>query len=138
MLNRKPKTNPGMLPQSQALGADAADTHGSARNGRRYRATVQPVRGEEKPAVTTAEKSGVTRAFVLSQDGNPLMPCSNARARILIKKGKAKIDRLFPFTIKLTLETTTHLQPVAIKFDPGAKTTGIALVRLRTDPTRQS
>ena len=138
MLNRKPKTNPGMLPQSQALGADAADAHGSARNGRRHRATIQPVRGEEKPAVTAAEKSGVTRAFVLSQDGNPLMPCSNARARILIKKGKAKIHRLFPFTIKLTLETTSHLQPIAIKFDPGAKTTGIALVRLRPDPTRQT
>jgi hypothetical protein len=81
MLNHKPKTNPGMLPQCQALGVDAADTHGSARNGRRHRATIQPVRGEEKPAVAAGEKSGVTRAFVLSQDGDALMPCSNARGK---------------------------------------------------------
>jgi len=30
------------------------------------------------------------------------MPCSNARARILIKKGRAQVYRLFPFTIQLT------------------------------------
>jgi 5-methylcytosine-specific restriction endonuclease McrA len=138
MLNHKPKTNLGMLPQFQALGADAADTHGSARNGRQHTATVQPVRGEEKPAVTAAEKCGVTRAFVLSPQGDPLMPCSNARARILIKKGKATIFRLFPFAIQLTHETAPKLQPVAIKFDPGARATGIALTRLEPDPTRQS
>ena len=127
-----------MLPQSQALGASAADTHGSARNGRRHRATIQPVRGEIKPAAQAAEKSGVTRAFVLSLQGDPLMPCSNARARILIKKGKAKIYRLFPFTIQLTGKTTHNLQPVAIKFDPGATTTGITLARLHADPTHQT
>ena len=138
MLNQKPKTNPGILPQSQALGAAAADTHGSARNGRRQTATIQPVRGETKPAATAVEKSGVTRAFVLSLQGDPLMPCSNARARILIKKGKAKIFRLFPFTIQLTQTKTYNLQPVAIKFDPGASTTGVALVRLDADRTHQT
>ena len=66
------------------------------------------------------------------------MPCSNARARILIKKGKAKIYRLFPFTIQLTGETIHNLQPVAIKFDPGATTTGVALVRLHGDPSHQT
>jgi 5-methylcytosine-specific restriction endonuclease McrA len=66
------------------------------------------------------------------------MPCSNARARILIKKGKAKIYRLLPFTIQLTEITTYNLQPVAIKFDPGATTTGVAVIRLQADPTDQT
>jgi 5-methylcytosine-specific restriction endonuclease McrA len=140
MLNRKPKTDPEVLPQPQALGVAAADKPGSARNGRRQTATVQPARGEEKPAEgqPDAETGGVTRAFVIGKGGMPLMPCSNARARILIKKGKAKVYRLYPFTIQLTERETGDVQPVAIKFDPGAKTTGIALARLHKDPSEQT
>jgi len=66
------------------------------------------------------------------------MPCSNARARILIRKGRAKVYRLFPFTIQLIDIESGDVQPVAIKFDPGAKTTGVALVRQHADPTIQT
>src|SRR6516225_3651387 len=127
-----------MLPQSQALGVAAADKPGSARNGRQQTACAQPVRGETKPAPQNAER-GVTRTFVLSNAGHPLMQCSNARARILIKKGRAKVYRLFPFTIQLIDRASGDVQPVAIKFDPGAKTTGVAIVREDPgDPTRQA
>jgi len=98
---------------------------------------IQPVRGEDKPAAQAAER-GVTRTFVLSEEGEPLMPCSNARARILMKKSRAKVYRLFPFTIQLTDKTSKDLQSVAIKFDPGANATGIALVRLHAEPTNQT
>src|SRR5271157_3294531 len=126
-----------MLPQSQALRVAAADKPWSARNGQQQTATVQPVRGEIKPASQNAER-GVTRTFVLSKDGNPLMPCSNARARILIRKGRAKVYRLFPFTIQLIDRISGDVQPVAIKFDPGANTSGVALVREHADPTKQT
>ena len=67
------------------------------------------------------------------------MPCSNARARILIRKGRAKVYRLFPFTIQLIDRVSGELQPVAIKFDPGANTTGVAIVRKDPeDPTKQT
>jgi hypothetical protein len=57
----------------------------------------------------------------------PLMPCHPARARKLLKKGKAAFLRRYPFTIIMTHRVGGDLQPVEIKFDPGSRTTGIAL-----------
>jgi 5-methylcytosine-specific restriction endonuclease McrA len=57
------------------------------------------------------------------------MPCSNARARILLSKGRATVYQLFPFTIQLQDRESGELQPLAIKFDPGAEITGVAIVR---------
>jgi len=68
------------------------------------------------------------RVFVLSPDKEPLMPCHPARARILLNKKRAKVFRVYPFTIILTKKTTNNVQPIEIKFDPGSRTTGIALV----------
>ena len=39
--------------------------------------------------------------YVISQDGKPLMPCSDPIARLLLKQGKAKVKKREPFTIKL-------------------------------------
>jgi 5-methylcytosine-specific restriction endonuclease McrA len=66
------------------------------------------------------------------------MPCSNARARILIREGRARVYRLFPFTIRLIDRASGDVQPVAIKFDPGAITTGVALVREDANPAKQT
>lgn len=68
------------------------------------------------------------RVFVLNPDKEPLMPCHPARARILLNKKRAKVFRVYPFTIILTKKTTNNVQPIEIKFDPGSRTTGIALV----------
>jgi len=57
------------------------------------------------------------------------MPTSPARARILLKQGRACIHRLAPFTIRLKQPSKMVTQSVIIKIDPGSKTTGIALVR---------
>ena len=56
------------------------------------------------------------------------MPCSPARSRELLRKGKAKVFRLFPFTIILTEREVGDLQAIGLKVDPGSKTSGIALV----------
>ena len=71
------------------------------------------------------------RAFLLDKDRKPLMPCHAARARKLLKKGKAAVFRRFPFTIILKERTreVSAVQDVLVKIDPGSKSTGIAVVR---------
>ncbi len=56
------------------------------------------------------------------------MPCHPARAKELLDKGKAAVFRRQPFTIILKDREGGEVQPLAFKVDPGAKTTGIALV----------
>ena len=41
------------------------------------------------------------RVFVLSSDREPLDPCHPARARKLLKQGRAAVLRKYPFTIIL-------------------------------------
>ncbi|MCR1347342.1 RNA-guided endonuclease IscB [Acidithiobacillus ferrooxidans] len=69
--------------------------------------------------------------FVLDNHKKPLMPCSERRARLLLERGRARVHRMVPFTIRLVdrLQEDSSLQPVRLKLDPGSKTTGMALVR---------
>jgi 5-methylcytosine-specific restriction endonuclease McrA len=69
--------------------------------------------------------------FVLDRNKKPLMPCSEKRARLLLERGRARVHRLHPFTIRLVDRKVedSAVQPVRLKVDPGSKTTGIALVR---------
>jgi 5-methylcytosine-specific restriction endonuclease McrA len=68
--------------------------------------------------------------FVLSSDGQPLDPCHPARARQVLRRGRARVVRRFPMTIQLldrrADQSTT--QPLRLKIDPGSRTTGLALV----------
>ncbi|GEM_PF-2711163 len=41
------------------------------------------------------------RVLVLDENKNPLMPCTPARARQLLTRGKAAVFRQYPFTIIL-------------------------------------
>jgi hypothetical protein len=43
--------------------------------------------------------------YVLNQRGEPLMPCSPRKAKVLLKQGKAKVVKRSPFTIQLTIAT---------------------------------
>ena len=65
--------------------------------------------------------STTNRVFVLDKNKNPLMPCRTARARRLLKRGRAVVYRLEPFTIILLDRTydTCEMQPISLKFDPG-------------------
>ena len=67
--------------------------------------------------------------FVLDKRKNPLMPCSEKRARLLLARGRAVVVRAYPFTIRLKDRLGGDVQPVRVKIDPGSKTTGIAVVR---------
>ena len=73
----------------------------------------------------------IMKVFVLDKNQEPLMPTHPARARKLLKSGRAVVVKLTPFTIKLKDRTVEEsvVQPIRLKFDPGSKVTGIALVR---------
>ena len=69
--------------------------------------------------------------FVLDKSKNPLDPTHPAKARKLLKVGRASVFKRYPFTIIIhDLEqsqcTTHHHQ---LKLDPGSKATGIALLQ---------
>jgi 5-methylcytosine-specific restriction endonuclease McrA len=74
--------------------------------------------------------------FVLDQRKRPLMPCSERRARLLLSRKRAVVHRVWPFTIRLKDRSSeaSQVQPVALKLDPGSKTTGMALVRIEQTP----
>ena len=67
--------------------------------------------------------------FVLDSKKKPLMPCSEKRARLLLERGRARIHRMYPFTIRLIDRSDGNRQPITLKIDPGSKQTGIALIR---------
>jgi len=70
--------------------------------------------------------------FVLDRHKKPLMPCTPKRARLLLQRGQAVVHRVAPFVIRLKNRQGQDcvLQPVALKVDPGSKTTGMALARV--------
>lgn len=78
--------------------------------------------------------------FVLDRYKKPLMPCSEKRARKLLASGRARVHRYFPFSIRLIdrVSSESTLQPIVLKFDPGSKVTGIALVRQTETLDRES
>lgn len=69
--------------------------------------------------------------FVLDKRGKPLMPCTEKRARLLLGRGRARVHRVVPFVIRLTdrLSEASVFQTLAVKIEPGSRTTGLALVR---------
>lgn len=72
--------------------------------------------------------------FVLDADKKPLTPCRPARARQLLSEGKAAVFRRYPFTIILKKPMPgAVVTPVRVKIDPGAKTTGFAVVSERAN-----
>ncbi|WP_281957129.1 RNA-guided endonuclease IscB [Enterococcus cecorum] len=67
------------------------------------------------------------RVFVRNMRGKPLMPCSNRKARLLLKEGKAKIYQYNPFTIQLCYATGEYMQECHIGIDTGSEHIGIAV-----------
>jgi len=154
------KTDSGMLPQSRILESTSADNPrvGTKRGVDNRRATgritgVQLGRGETPVGLTnqqerhpsSSERSegegdrglaappSITtiRVFVLDRHGNPLMPCHPARARKLLKSGRARVHHLAPFVIRLVDRTAADsvVTGVEVGVDPGSKFTGISVFR---------
>jgi 5-methylcytosine-specific restriction endonuclease McrA len=71
----------------------------------------------------------MSKVFVLDTNKQPLNPIYPGRARMLLSQGKAAVFRRYPFTIILKKEVSNpQIEPLRVKIDPGAKTTGLALV----------
>lgn len=63
---------------------------------------------------------------MLNNQGNPLMPCKEAKARKLLKQNKAIIVKYEPFTIQLMFECENQTQEVSLGVDAGSKHIGIS------------
>lgn len=66
--------------------------------------------------------------FVLDTNRKPLAPCKPGIARSLLKAGKARVFRRYPFTIVLEKRVSEKPKGLQLKIDPGSKQTGFALV----------
>ena len=73
--------------------------------------------------------------FVLDRNGRPLMPCTEKRARLLLERGRARVHKMLPFTVRIVdlKAENCAFQALRVKLDPGSKKTGIALVRETED-----
>ena len=84
--------------------------------------------------------------YVIAKSGKPLMPCKEAKARHLLRDGKARVVKREPFTIQLLYDCQEKTQDVVLGVDAGSKHIGLSAstekqelyaseVELRTDIT---
>jgi N6-L-threonylcarbamoyladenine synthase len=66
--------------------------------------------------------------YVLNKRGEPLMPCSPRKAKVLLKQGKAKVVKRSPFTIQLTIATGETKQEITLGIDTGYSNVGASAV----------
>lgn len=68
--------------------------------------------------------------FVIDADKKTLLPVHPGQARRLLRAGKAAVYRRYPMTIILKGNVPdANPQPLRLKLDPGAKTTGLAILQ---------
>lgn len=66
--------------------------------------------------------------YIVSKHGNPLMPCSPRKARILLKQGKAKVVKRTPFTIQFIYGSSCYKQLITLGVDSGYSHIGLSAV----------
>ncbi len=64
--------------------------------------------------------------YVLNKQGEPIMPCKEAKARKLLKQNKAKIAKYELFTIQLLFDCENQTQEVNLGIDAGSKHIGVS------------
>ena len=69
-----------------------------------------------------------TLVYVFNHNGHPLMPCTPAKARKLLRDGKARLKQWCPFTIQLAWDCEEHVQEVVLGIDKGSHATGFCCV----------
>jgi len=71
------------------------------------------------------------RVFVLDKNKRPLQPMRPDRARKLLRRGRARVHRQAPFTIRMVdvdvREPHVQVDGVELGIDPGSRATGIAV-----------
>lgn len=86
---------------------------------------------EEDVTVDIQRERRESMVFVLDTNRKPLSPCHPAVARKLLKEGKAKVFKKYPFTIILNKEVNDEeddRQEYRLKIDYGSKNTGLAIL----------
>ncbi|GAC1354668.1 MAG: hypothetical protein NVSMB38_33610 [Ktedonobacteraceae bacterium] len=69
----------------------------------------------------------MSMVYLLTPERRPLMPCTAAIARLLLKEQKAKVVRRRPFTLKLlAAPATMYTQPITLGIDTGSSVVGSA------------
>lgn len=64
--------------------------------------------------------------YVLNVHSEPLMPCTEAKARKLLKQNRAKPVKREPFTIQLLFECENQTQDITLGVDAGSKVIGLS------------
>ena len=82
----------------------------------------------EEPITPAGGFTNSMHVYVRNQDGVPLMPCTPAKARKLLRAGRAKVVERCPFTIQLGWQCEGHVQEVVLGIDKGSHVTGISCV----------
>ena len=71
----------------------------------------------------------MSKVLLLDTTKQPLHPVHPGRARLLLKEGKAAVYRRYPFALILKTQVDSpRVSALRLKLDPGAKTSGLALV----------
>lgn len=83
--------------------------------------------------VQQTERSLQAKVFVLSKQGKPLMPCSYAKSKRMVKKGYAKVVKRFPFTIQLNFDCENKVQNVTLGIDTGYENIGFSAVSEKSE-----
>lgn len=90
------------------------------------------VRTDNNPEVDQVQqhtgRSLQALVYVLSKEGSPLMPCSFAKSKRMVKSGKAVVVRRFPFTIQLNFECENKVQEVKLGIDTGYENVGFSAI----------
>lgn len=89
---------------------------------------VLSLNNPEENQVQQTERSLKSKVFVLNYEGKPLMPCSYAKSKRMVKKGVAKVIKRFPFTIQLCFKCENKTQDLTLGIDTGYKTIGASVV----------
>ena len=67
--------------------------------------------------------------YVLSKDGQPLMPiCRHGKVRRLLNSKRARVVRREPFTIQLLFDTENNVSDLMLGVDTGSSKIGCAVV----------
>ena len=64
--------------------------------------------------------------YVINKNGNPLMPCKEAKARHLLRDKKAKVVKKIPFTVQLLFDCEENVQSISLGIDAGSKHIGVS------------
>lgn len=74
------------------------------------------------------ERSIQPLVYVISKQGNPLMPCKPAKAKRMLKKKAATVVKRSPFTIQLNFDCEEKTQPITLGIDTGYGNIGFSAV----------